>query len=79
MLENIRESSQGMTAKIILGLVILTFALAGLGSYTNSSDTSVADVNGEKITQQDFNKAYQAQRNRMQQQFGEMFDNLAAD
>lgn len=79
MLENIRESSQGMTAKIILGLVILTFALAGLGSYTNSSDTSVADVNGEKITQQDFNKAYQAQRNRMQQQFGEMFDNLAAN
>lgn len=79
MLENIRESSQGMAAKIILGLVILTFALAGIGSYTNSTDTSVADVNGEKITQQDFNKAYQAQRNRMQQQFGEMFENLAAD
>jgi len=79
MLENIRESSQGMTAKIILGLVILTFALAGLGSYTNSTDTSVAEVNGEKISQQDFNKAYQAQRNRMQQQFGEMFENLAAD
>jgi len=79
MLENIRESSQGMAAKIILGLVILTFALAGLGSYTNSTDTSVAEVNGEKISQQDFNKAYQAQRNRMQQQFGEMFENLAAD
>lgn len=79
MLENIRESSQGMAAKIILGLVILTFALAGIGSYTNSTDNSVADVNGEKITQQDFNKAYQAQRNRMQQQFGEMFENLAAD
>ena len=79
MLENIREGSQGITAKIILGLVILTFALAGLGSYSNSTDTSVADVNGEKITQQDFNKAYQAQRNRMQQQFGDMFESLAAD
>lgn len=79
MLENIRESSQGMAAKIILGLVILTFALAGIGSYTNTADTSVADVNGEKISQQEFNKAYQAQRNQMQQQFGEMFDNLAAD
>lgn len=79
MLENIRESSQGLTAKIILGLVILTFALAGVGSYSNSTDTSVADVNGEKITQQDFNKAYQTQRNNLQQQFGEMFDNLAAD
>jgi peptidyl-prolyl cis-trans isomerase D len=79
MLENIRESSQGMAAKIILGLVILTFALAGIGSYTNSTDTSVADVNGEKITQQDFNKAYQSQRSNMQRQFGEMFENLAAD
>ena len=79
MLENIRESSQGMAAKIILGLVILTFALAGIGSYTNSTDTSVADVNGEKISLQDFNKAYQAQRNNMQQQYGEMFETLAAD
>ncbi len=79
MLENIRESSQGMTAKIILGLVILTFALAGIGSYNGSADTSVADVNGEKISQDDFNKAYQEQRGRMQQQFGEMFERLAAD
>lgn len=79
MLENIRESSQGMTAKIILGLVILTFAVAGLGSYTNSADTSVATVNGDKITQQEFNKAYQAQRNRMAQQFGDMFDTLSND
>jgi peptidyl-prolyl cis-trans isomerase D len=79
MLENIRESSQGMTAKIILGLVILTFALAGIGSYTNSVDTSVAEVNGEKISQDAFNKAYQSQRNRMAQQFGEMFETLSAD
>ena len=79
MLENIRESSQGMTAKIILGLIILTFAVAGLGSYSNSADTSVATVNGEKISQQEFNKAYQAQRNRMAQQFGDMFDTLSND
>ncbi|OUR61000.1 peptidylprolyl isomerase [Colwellia sp. 39_35_sub15_T18] len=79
MLENIRESSQGLTAKIILGLIILTFAVAGIGSYTNSVDTSVATVNGEKISQQAFNKAYQAQRGRMAQQFGEMFDTLSSD
>lgn len=79
MLEDIRESSQGLTAKIILGLIILTFAVAGIGSYTNSVDTSVATVNGEKISQQEFDKAYQAQRNRMAQQFGEMFDTLSSD
>ncbi|WP_206484474.1 SurA N-terminal domain-containing protein [Thalassotalea sp. G2M2-11] len=79
MLENIRENSQGLVAKIILGFIILTFAVAGIGSYTNSVDTSVAEVNGEKISQADFEKAYQTQRNRMAQQFGEMFDTLAND
>jgi len=79
MLENIRESSQGLTAKIILGFIILTFAVAGIGSYSNSVDNSVADVNGEKISQDEFSKAYQAQRNRMAQQFGEMFETLSAD
>ncbi|MEY8251990.1 MAG: SurA N-terminal domain-containing protein [Colwellia sp.] len=79
MLEDIREKSQGLTARIILGLIILTFAVAGIGSYTNSVDTSVATVNGETISQQAFNKAYQAQRGRMVQQFGEMFDTLSND
>lgn len=79
MLENIRESSQGLTAKIILGFIILTFAVAGIGSYTNSADTSVAEVNGEKISQADYDKAYQTQRNRMAQQFGDMFDTLSSD
>lgn len=79
MLENIRENSQGMIAKVILGLVMLTFAFAGIGSYTNSADTSVAQVNGIKISQADFEKAYQNQRNRMAQQYGEMFDTLSAD
>lgn len=79
MLENIRENSQGVIAKIILGFIILTFAVAGIGSYTNSVDTSVAEVNGEKISQRDFEKAYQNQRNRMAQQYGDMFETLAAD
>ena len=79
MLENIRESSQGTIAKVILGFIILTFAVAGIGSYTNTVDTSVAEVNGEKISQSAFDKAYQAQRGRMAQQFGQMFDTLAAD
>ncbi|REL27597.1 peptidylprolyl isomerase [Thalassotalea euphylliae] len=79
MLENIRENSQGVIAKVILGFIILTFAVAGIGGYSSSVDTSVAEVNGEKISQQAFDQAYQAQRNRMAQQFGEMFDTLSAD
>ncbi|MGJ8692160.1 MAG: SurA N-terminal domain-containing protein [Thalassotalea sp.] len=79
MLENIREKSQGMTAKVILGLIIFTFAFAGIGTYTNSVDTSVATVNGEKISQQEFEKAFQQQRGQMAQQYGEMFESLLSD
>jgi len=79
MLEDIREKSQGGIAKSILGLVILTFAVAGIGSYSNSVDTSVAEVNGQKITKNAFDKAYQNQRGRMEQQFGQMFETLSAD
>ena len=80
MLEKIREGSQGIIAKSILGLVILTFALAGVGSYLNTpADTHVAEVNGEKISREDFEQAFQNGRARMQQQFGEMYAALAAD
>ena len=44
MLEKIRDGSQGMIAKVILGFVILTFALAGVGSYLgNTSEVPVAN------------------------------------
>jgi peptidyl-prolyl cis-trans isomerase D len=80
MLERIREGSQGVVAKTILGLVILTFALAGVGSYLSSpTDVSVAVVNGEEISQTEFEQALQRDRARMQQQFGEMYDTIAAD
>jgi peptidyl-prolyl cis-trans isomerase D len=80
MLEKIREGSQGIIAKTILGLVILTFALAGVGSYLSTpAETNVAEVNGEKISREDFEQAFQNERARMQQQFGEMYAALAAD
>lgn len=80
MLEKIREGSQGLTAKIILGLVILTFALAGVGGYLGSSqETPAAEVNGEGVTRAALEQAYQNERARMEQQFGDMFDMLASD
>ncbi|WP_337880393.1 SurA N-terminal domain-containing protein [Rheinheimera sp.] len=80
MLEKIREGSQGMIAKVILGFVILTFALAGVGSYLgNTKEPVVAVVNGEDVTKTEFDTALQNERNRMQQQFGEMFSSLASD
>jgi peptidyl-prolyl cis-trans isomerase D len=80
MLERIREGSQGIVAKSILGLVILTFAISGIGSYiSNQAETALAVVNDVEIGQSSFENAYQNERSRMEQQFGAMFEQLLAD
>ncbi|MFQ3235472.1 MAG: peptidyl-prolyl cis-trans isomerase D [Paraglaciecola sp.] len=80
MLERIREGSQGVWPKAILGLVVLSFVFAGVGSYINSSaETSVAKVNDETISQATLERAYQNERARMESQFGDAFSALAAD
>lgn len=80
MLEKIREGSQGWLAQAILGIVILTFALAGVGSYLgNSSTPAAATVNGEEISRDELEQRYQNKRARMEQQYGQMFAQLAAD
>ena len=80
MLEKIREGSQGPVAKIILGLVIFSFALAGVGSYINSgSEPKAAEVNGLAINVSQLERAYENERARMESQFGEMFSQIASD
>ncbi len=80
MLERIREGSQGIVAKSILGLVIFTFAVSGIGSYINSqADTTFAVVNDVEISQSAFEQAYQNERNRMKSQFGDMVEQLMLD
>lgn len=51
MLDKLREGAQGKVAKVILGLIILSFALAGVGSYLNGpARTAPATVNGNDIS-----------------------------
>jgi peptidyl-prolyl cis-trans isomerase D len=55
MLQRIREGSQGWVAKVIVGAIIVTFALFGaesLVSYFSSGSNDVATVNGEPISRQ---------------------------
>ena len=75
MLERIREGSQSFAAKAVLVLIILTFALAGVGSYvTGGATTTVAEVNDAEISQQALERAYENERSRLQEQFGDMFE-----
>jgi len=55
MLQRIREGSQGWVAKVIVGGIIVTFALFGaqsLISYFGSGSNDAATVNGESISRQ---------------------------
>ncbi len=80
MLDKFREGAQGPAAKIILGVVILSFALAGVGGYLGSStEEPAAVVNGEDITRQELESAYQQERSRVEQQYGDSFAAIAAD
>jgi len=80
MLDRIREGAQGPIVRVILFIIIVAFALTGVSAYLGgSADTYVAKVNDREITRDDFERAYQNQRAMMEQQYGEMFDMLAAD
>lgn len=53
MLQDIRDNSQGVIAKVIVGFIIAIFALFGVESIIGGFITSppVAEVNGEEITE----------------------------
>ncbi|KXJ61815.1 MAG: peptidylprolyl isomerase [Alteromonas sp. Nap_26] len=77
MLERIREGSQGPWAMAIIALIVLSFVFAGVGSYlTSSGTTAVATVNGEEISAQELERAYQNQRAQMESQYGESIAQL---
>jgi len=75
MLSFIRERAQGWVAWVIVGLLIIPFALWGINEYLgNGGRLVVADVNGTEISRGEFQQAFYEQRGRMQQMFGEQYD-----
>jgi len=71
MLAAIRNKSKGPMAWVIVGLIVVPFALFGIQDYANrSANSAIAKVDGEDI---DFNIYYQklnTQQRNLQQQLG---------
>lgn len=69
MLEAIRERAQGWIAKVILALITIPFAIWGIDSYFQggSSEPPVASVGKDDISQREFFRALQNQRDAMAQ------------
>jgi peptidyl-prolyl cis-trans isomerase D len=76
MLQNIRDNSQGIIAKIIIGFIIITFSLFGIESIValGSSESAPATVNGSDIEEVEILRLVEAQKNRFRQQFGDQYD-----
>ena len=76
MLQAIRDGSKGIAAKIIVGLIILTFALFGIESIValGGGEDAPAEVNGVEISEYQVSQMVQLQKRRLQAQFGESFD-----
>lgn len=80
MLQTIRDHAQGWIAWVIVGLIILTFALFGIDQYARGDKVVVvAEVNGEDITGNQFVSLYNRQQQRLQQQFGDLYDQVVKD
>ncbi len=66
MLQDIRENSQGTIAKIIIGLLIVSLSIWGMDAIIGgfSGEPEVATVNGEEITEREFLRLVQMERQR---------------
>lgn len=75
MLHFIRERAQGWIAWVIVALLIIPFALWGINEYFgNGGKLVAANVNGNEISQREFQQAFYEQRSRMQQMLGAQYD-----
>lgn len=72
MLQFIRDRAQGWIAWVIVGLIIIPFALWGLNEYVGGgTEIAAAEVNGQNISQRQLQETYYRQRQRLQEMFGD--------
>ncbi|TXR53541.1 SurA N-terminal domain-containing protein [Reinekea thalattae] len=74
MLQVFRNSAKGHVGKIIVGLIVVTFVLFGAESIVSiAGNNSPATVNGEKISEIDFQRSLASQQQALVSQYGAEF------
>jgi peptidyl-prolyl cis-trans isomerase D len=75
VLQKIREKLTGILAGVFFAVLIIPFAFVGVNSYFSSDAVnSVAVVNDQEITINEFTRSFQNYRRRMQSLMGANFD-----
>ncbi len=79
MMDNLRAASNHVVLKVILGLIILSFVLPGVGNYLIGGGYYAAKVNGQEISRAQLDQAFNSERSRQQQILGDQFSKLAGN
>jgi peptidyl-prolyl cis-trans isomerase D len=80
MLQSMRQGAQSTTAKIIIGLIVLSFAAFGLETLLpGGAGTSVAEVNGEEISPFALQEAVTQQKRQLVSILGDDIDPAMLD
>ena len=75
MLESLRKQTGSWVVKIFLGLLILSFAIWGIGDiFRGPSDATVAKVGDVEITRTEYSDAYRRELDRLSQRTGQQLD-----
>lgn len=76
MLQTMRSNAQGTIAKVIVGFLIVVFALWGVESIVTmgGGERAVVEVDGEEITEAEISRAVEQQKMNLIRQFGERYD-----
>ncbi len=80
MLQNIRKYTQGTTAKIVVGLIVISFAFFGIESILlNGGGNEIAEINGEPIYPEELQQTLDTQKRRLVAMMGEKIDPTMLD
>ncbi len=76
MLQKLRDQTQGLVFKVLVGIIIFVLAIFGFGAFNLfiTTDPAIASVNGDDITQAMLAAEADRERRRMAAQFGADFD-----
>ncbi|WP_273844567.1 peptidylprolyl isomerase [Providencia rettgeri] len=81
MMENLRTKANSPLLKIILALIILSFVLGGvmMGGLGGNSANNAAEVNGQSISREQLQQAFQQERQSLQEYLGDKFSEVASN
>ena len=80
MLDTLRRHATGWVAKVLFGILVLSFAVWGIGDIFRAphGGSTVAEVDGVPVTVQEVGREFDNRVAQMQEQFGAAFDRRTA-